>query len=329
MFKNENLLKKSLEQFHTTCEDFLHNNSTIPEITVTNQLQWPLQFYRDYVSKSQPVLIKGGCEHFPATTKWNVEYFLKNFSNKLLRVDVTPNGYADAVTYMKTHFSLNDKLFLMAEEKQMLMSEFLQSLTEPQQGHICYIQSQNSNLTNMLSEFVTDIDEDVDWASAAFDKKPDAINFWMGDSRAVTSMHKDPYENIYCVIDGYKDFILIPPTDIPYVPYKQFDCGNYVNVTPEKFEVIPQSEDEGSEKCRKILWVDIDPLDPNIVEYPDFKKAHLYKVRVHKGDCLYLPALWFHHVQQSHGAIAVNYWYDMEFDVKYCYNSLLQSLSGL
>ena len=25
-----------------------------------------------------------------------------------------------------------------------------------------------------------------------------------GDKRAVTSMHKDPYENIYCVVRGYK-----------------------------------------------------------------------------------------------------------------------------
>lgn len=35
-------------------------------------------------------------------------------------------------------------------------------------------------------------------------------------------MHKDPYENMYCVIDGYKDFILIPPTDLPYVPYSKY-----------------------------------------------------------------------------------------------------------
>lgn len=32
-----------------------------------------------------------------------------------------------------------------------------------------------------------DVDEDISWASETFDKKPDAINFWMGDKRAITS----------------------------------------------------------------------------------------------------------------------------------------------
>ena len=26
------------------------------------------------------------------------------------------------------------------------------------------------------------------------------VNLWMGDSRAVSSVHKDPYENIYIVV---------------------------------------------------------------------------------------------------------------------------------
>lgn len=40
-------------------------------------------------------------------------------------------------------------------------------------------------------------------------------------------MHKDPYENIYCVISGHKDFILIPPVDLPYVPRERYPTGVY------------------------------------------------------------------------------------------------------
>lgn len=32
-----------------------------------------------------------------------------------------------------------------------------------------------------------DVEDHVSFASEAFNKKPDAINFWMGDERAVTS----------------------------------------------------------------------------------------------------------------------------------------------
>lgn len=317
------IYEEPLEKFRTTCKDFVHYSKTIHEVVIEDQLKWPLEFYRDYVSKSKPVIIKNGCKHFSAVNKWNLQYFLNNFSNKLIRVDVTPNGYADAVTQIKTDFTKKDKIFLMAEEKQMVMKDFLETLMYPQDNYICYIQSQNSNLTDILSEFAIDVEPDIKWASEAFNKEPDAINFWMGDSRATTSMHKDPYENIYCVIDGYKDFTLISPTDLAYVPYKEFDCGNYVNVTPDNYNVMPQYD---GDKCRQISWIDVDPLKPDLEEYPNFAKAHVYNARISKGDCLYLPALWFHHVRQSHGAIAVNYWYDMEFDVKYCYHTLLENL---
>ena len=36
------------------------------------------------------------------------------------------------------------------------------------------------------------------------------------------SVHKDHYENLYCVVKGWKRFILIPPSDLPFVPYGEF-----------------------------------------------------------------------------------------------------------
>ena len=49
------------------------------------------------------------------------------------------------------------------------------------------------------------------------------------------------------------------------------------------------------------------------------------------GEVLYLPAGWWHHVQQlSDGdepVIAVNYWYDMAFDVKSAMVTLVSALA--
>lgn len=139
-------------------------------------------------------------------------------------------------------------------------------------------------------------------------------------------MHKDPYENIYCVIDGHKDFILIPPTDLPYVPYKKYSVGVYRNVRSEGFSVDFKQKLSSDLEHEMIEWVAVDPLRPDYKECPQYANASVYKVRVEKGDCLYLPSLWFHHVQQSHKCIAVNYWYDMEFDLKYCYYKMLEEL---
>lgn len=44
-----------------------------------------------------------------------------------------------------------------------------------------------------------------------------------------------------------------------------------------------------------------------------------------------MPSMWFHHVKQtpdsSGRTIAINYWYDMQFDIKYAYFNFLQSIS--
>lgn len=51
-----------------------------------------------------------------------------------------------------------------------------------------YIQRQNSNLTTDFKELLGDIDLGVlQFAYEAFNKDPDAANFWMGDERAITS----------------------------------------------------------------------------------------------------------------------------------------------
>lgn len=173
--------------------------------------------------------------------------------------------------------------------------------------------------------------EDLDYsllnfAKLAFNKEPDAINFWMGDSRAITSMHKDGYENIYCVISGYKDFILIPPTDVHLIPRQTYQSAIYETDKNGAMQIKPLFDD--NDKPVTLDWVSIDPLAPDLKKYPNYSKANVYRVRINSGDMLYLPSLWYHHVQQSHKCIAVNYWFDMEYDSRYCLFKMMERMCG-
>ena len=56
----------------------------------------------------------------------------------------------------------------------------------------------------------------------------------------------------------------------------------------------------------QVPWIPIDPLKPDLEKYPEYAKAKPITVRVREGETLYLPSLWYHHVQQSHGCIAGN-----------------------
>ncbi|XP_071449889.1 bifunctional peptidase and (3S)-lysyl hydroxylase Jmjd7 [Hetaerina americana] len=196
----------------------------------------PLEFHRKWVSPNLPVVLKGAVNHWPAIKKWTNDYLRSAIGDKVVQVAATPNGYADAIA---------DGYFVMPEERKMAVKDFLSVLEEPESlpGTILYVQSQNGNLSEDWVDLVKDIESDLPWATEAFGELPSAGNFWMGDERAVTSMHRDPFENIYCVIRGHKDFILHPPTDLPWLPYATLPAARYQivkkNSSSSKFEIVP------------------------------------------------------------------------------------------
>ncbi|XP_028294161.1 bifunctional peptidase and (3S)-lysyl hydroxylase JMJD7 isoform X2 [Gouania willdenowi] len=289
----------------------------------------PLLFYRDWIGPNRPCIIRNACSHWPALNKWTNEYLREKVGSKVISVAITPNGYADAV--------LGDR-FVMPEERQMSLSSVLDIMEGKMKvGGVVYVQKQCSNLLQELPELTSDMEPHVPWMSTALGKLPDAVNFWLGEASAVTSMHKDHYENLFCVISGEKQFLLLPPTDRPFIPYGNhgnphltahcihgvYQPAVYHQRDDGEFEVIDLSDSE------KVPWIPIDPLDPDLTHYPQYQQAHPISCTVRAGEMLFLPSLWFHHVRQSHGCIAVNFWYDMDFDIKYNYFQLLEGMSDL
>ncbi|XP_044743339.1 bifunctional peptidase and (3S)-lysyl hydroxylase Jmjd7-like, partial [Chrysoperla carnea] len=311
-----NAIKNVLAEFSQDIGDFYLKDNHVHVFDTEISTK---QFKLDYVAQNFPVLIKNGIQNWPAVKKWNMNYFRHILGNKGVNVAITPNGYADGLA-----FKNNKEYFVMPYETQMPFSEFLNHLDNPRDNFICYIQTQNSNLLKDFPELKNDVDLELSWATSAFEGRLDAVNFWMGDHRAITSMHKDPYENIYCVVEGKKDFILIPPTDIWRIPYKNYPKGIYNINSQNQFTIDDVAITEDS-LDNSISWIAIDPLNPDINLYPDYKDANIFKVTVEAGDCLYLPSFWFHHVRQSHGCIAVNYWFDMQFGLNYCVFKLLEN----
>lgn len=110
--------------------------------------------------------------------------FRDTIPNKVVTVALTPNGYADGLA---TEENTGITHFVTPEEIEMPMKDFLKILDDQSSNFVSYIQRQNSNLLEDFKELVYDVDKDIPWASEAFDKLPDAVNFWMGDERAVTS----------------------------------------------------------------------------------------------------------------------------------------------
>lgn len=284
------------------------------QIQVLSSSPSPLSFHRDWVAPNRPVIIENALDHWRAPTLWTIDYLREKIGEKEVTVAVTPNGYADGV--------VGDR-FVMPEERLMTFARFLDVMENPNRYHgVYYIQKQNSNFTAELEELLADAELHIPWVTEAIGRQPDAVNFWMGDRRAVTSMHKDHYENIYCVIKGEKEFILHPPTDAAFIPYNWYLPAQYKE-TDGEFAII------NNEPAQKVPWISIDPLMDCSRSHPLYKHAKPIACTVRAGQMLYLPSLWFHHVRQSHACIAVNFWYDMDYDIKYSYFQFVSKLSDL
>ncbi|EQC31559.1 hypothetical protein SDRG_10731 [Saprolegnia diclina VS20] len=293
----------------------------------------PLAFYRDYVSKNIPVIIVGGIEHWPALRKWSDAFFDETIGDKTVTVDVTPSGYGDAVLQLAD----GTDVFVQPEERDVTFREFLRMYHDPAFDGIPYLSHQNDSLRDQFPELVNDVDDAIGFAAEAFGNAPEAVNLWIGDERAISTMHKDHYENMYCVVRGQKHFTLLPPSDVAFLHETEYPTTRYVHVT-KTAGIDPSALRPSSHPMWRIYmpasaasdmtpWIPVDPLAIDATTFPNAKHLRPLEVVLEKGEMLYLPSLWYHRATQLCDTVSVNYWHDMEFDAKYVYFNFVHGVA--
>ncbi len=85
----------------------------------------------------------------------------------------------------------------------------------------------NDNLRHEYASLFGHVQRDIPFARIALGKGPEAINLWIGNSRSVTALHKDNYENIYVQILGQKHFVLLPALCHPCVNEQSLRPATY------------------------------------------------------------------------------------------------------
>ncbi|CAM8927948.1 unnamed protein product [Rhodiola kirilowii] len=260
--------------------------------------------------------------------------FLRDFSlsSTLVSLHLTPDGRADALAPYPTPSGSDDRCFASAHVERVTIGEAMEMIGRSGDGFVAYAQQQNDCFRSEYSALSADCDEDIAWATEAFGCLPEAVNLWIGNEFSETSFHKDHYENLYAVVSGEKHFVLLPPTDVHRMYIRNYPAAHY-NYSKEdgKFDL------ELDEPARDVPWCSVNPYpsleakDREMFRFPMyFNGPQPFEVTVKAGQILYLPSMWFHHVRQSPDSqgrtIAVNYWHDMQFDIKYAYYNFLQSM---
>ncbi|KAG7379116.1 hypothetical protein PHYPSEUDO_009063 [Phytophthora pseudosyringae] len=311
----------------------------------------PLSFHREFVSRSVPVVLLNAMtspQWTRAMANWQDDAHLVAKSGAHpVTVDVTPFGLGDAVLELP---GLREELFVMPEERDMPMADFLRVLND-REGFdgVPYLSHQNDSLREQFPGLFDEVPPAMAMAVEAFGNEPEAVNIWMGDERAVSSMHKDHYENFYCVVKGKKHFTLLPPSAVGCLYEREFPSARYRHAEspePEKEEHLvtdlvasecfhdkyPQHDkwsilsapDKGDTP-----WIPVDPLNIDTERYPLAGTLNPIEVVLNAGEVLYLPSLWYHRAAHLCPTISVNYWHDMEFDCRYVYFNFVHDIGAI
>ena len=205
------------------------------------------QFFLDHISKYRPCLFKDYGKQWPAYGKWQNETYLKEMAG-------------DEVIYAERQ---NDNRFAYftegARRVYMTYGEFLEKFKEENRTEHYYY-----SFEDPPGPLKDDIVNPPIMDSILSLKK---VTYWHGYG-TLTKPHTDSMENMMCVLEGYKNFTVVPPYDRDFVYAGHGGLPN--NYSPIEF------------------------VDPDYNKYPLFRQARIKTIHIAPGDCLYLPAYWWH-----------------------------------
>ncbi|ORX37288.1 cupin-like domain-domain-containing protein [Kockovaella imperatae] len=266
------------------------------------------------IAKAHPAVIAGSfspCKDGPESRDWGEPQTHKsifhedgNEASRTCSIAVTDDGLADSVRRPAEGRST----FVKPLEARMTMVDFLSQIEEEASGDVLYLQSQDGNIYRStdgpsqskpeLAPYQRYIQSNIPWMDEAIGHPAEAVNLWIGTSRSTTSFHHDPYENIYHILSGSKTFTLISPIEGLWLR-QTFHPSSTLN-RDSSGRLTPRLDEPPS----SVPWVES-------LEVP--KGVQSIRINLQKGDTLYLPAEWWHRVDQEEGpggiAVAVNYWY--------------------
>nr|ODN89836.1 hypothetical protein L204_06113 [Cryptococcus depauperatus CBS 7855] len=288
------------------------------------------------VHSNHPCVIKAGFSPFLDAAKaydWSrAETYQAIEGSREVTIAVTDNGLADSVRT----FSDGTTTFVKPFETKMTIAELIEKLGKlgnKNSTEAFYLQSQDGNVYRNpprpsgppdLSPFQDYIKAEVEWMEEAVGKAAEAVNLWVGDRKSKTSLHHDPYENIYHVLAGSKTFTLLSPLETLHLD-QRFHSSSTLHPSGdlENLGLEPQLDPEPS--CR-VPWVS-SPFIPH--------RCKSMTIKLEQGDTLYLPAGWWHLVEQDEHTgtgivVALNYWYPSELHSQlYAYERLYRRIARL
>ena len=146
----------------------------------------PDVFYEKYVKASQPLIIKNGAKQNPAFTLWSDKYLREMYG--YLEVDVEQGKKESRKREMNKY-----KLSNFLDEYQTSDIYMVQDIFDVMRGDLTFLKSLQCG---------------------GFQSRLEASVIWFSSGGTKSVLHFDSVDNINCMLDGSKEFVLIDRYDI-------------------------------------------------------------------------------------------------------------------
>lgn len=251
---------------------------TIPEYSKLS----PQQFFDEIVPQQRPVVMRGFASHWPLVAAAQqsardfCNYLLQFYQGKKARIFVAPPAANKRFFYNEDFTDVN---YLSGEERIDL---FLRRLLELADREVYpAISMQNSLPSDLLPGLINENPSDF-----FPDTEP---RLWVGNE-GIVSAHYDGSDNVACVVAGRRHFVFFPPDQTG-------------NLYPGSLNFTPAGAPTSM----------VDLHNPDFDRYPKFKiaLANAYAAELKPGDAIFIPLLWWHHVESLEKVNALmNYWWN-------------------
>ncbi|WP_405054131.1 cupin-like domain-containing protein [Thalassotalea nanhaiensis] len=234
------------------------------------------------LSSTQPIILKGLVKHWPIVCAANESNeSAVNYLQQFYQGMPVGAGFGESKDNGRLFYN-DDLSGFNFDRKTIALDTFLTELLQPVQQPTAAKYVGSTDINKLLPSFREHND-----LSALSEFKPLA-SIWLSNRSRIAAHHDTP-NNIACCVAGKRRFTLFPPEEVKnlYIgPLDHTPAGQAISL--------------------------VDFYEPDFERFPKFEQAlaNAQVAELEPGDCLFLPSMWWHHVEGlDNFNILINYWW--------------------
>eukprot|EP00794_Sanderia_malayensis_P006811 gene6811-7580_t len=233
---------------------FHRDPEPVAELSI-DDLPTPLEFWNDYVLPSKAVVFRGVAKKSPGSRLWTNEYLKEKYGDMVLRLEAK-------------------------YEKETRMGHYPEGNLGIGRDSLDYfIDTYRTSNKYIVSELPTPMYHEVSvlpfLGCGAFKDQIVEVDLWVNGNNATSLLHKDAFNQLNCLYNGTKKWLLID--------YKHED-KLYKAYAPKG-------------KVSGVSLLNVSAID--LLRFPKFAEVPFQSTLLQPGDCLYLPGSMYHNVRST------------------------------